>query len=89
MAHDVSKNIELESQEFALSAEQVDRISHDFRSPLNIIIGFTELLLDEVPGKINDEQRRSLNDIYQSSKRLLALVNDIIDSPSPGSDKTT
>ncbi len=52
-------------------------MSHDFRTPLNIIIGFTELMLDEVPGKINEEQRRSLNDILNSAKRLLELVNSM------------
>lgn len=51
------------------------KMSHDFRTPLNIIIGFTELMLDEVPGKINEEQRRSLNDILSSARRLLDMVN--------------
>ena len=50
-------------------------MSHDFRTPLNIIIGFAELMLDEVPGKINEEQRRGLNDILNSARRLLELVN--------------
>ncbi|MFH1647072.1 MAG: histidine kinase dimerization/phospho-acceptor domain-containing protein [Chloroflexota bacterium] len=53
------------------------RFSHDFRTPLNIIIGFTELLLDEVPGEINEEQRRGLTDILDSARRLLDMVNDI------------
>lgn len=52
-------------------------MSHEFRTPLNIIIGFTELMLDEVPGKINEEQRRSLKDIMNSARRLLELVNKI------------
>jgi len=52
-------------------------MSHEFRTPLNIIIGFTELMLDEVPGKINEEQRHSLNDILESAKRLLELVNSM------------
>lgn len=52
-------------------------LSHEFRTPLNIIIGFTELMLDEVPGKINEQQRLSLNDILNSAKRLLELVNSL------------
>jgi signal transduction histidine kinase len=55
----------------------LSNMSHDFRTPLNIIIGFTELMLDEVPGKINEEQRRSLNDIMDSAKRLLELVKSM------------
>ncbi|MCK4274431.1 MAG: hypothetical protein KAW90_06015, partial [Dehalococcoidales bacterium] len=57
------------------------KMSHDFRTPLNIIIGFTELMLDEVPGKINEEQRHSLTDILNSAKRLLELVNNMTERP--------
>ncbi|MCK4863532.1 MAG: hypothetical protein KAS25_04500 [Dehalococcoidales bacterium] len=60
-----------------VESEFLAKMSHDFRTPLNIIIGFTELMLDEVPGKINEEQRRSLNDILDSAKRLLDLVNSM------------
>jgi signal transduction histidine kinase len=56
----------------------VPRLSHDIRTQLYIIIGFAELMLDEVPGKINDEQRRSLNDVLNSGKRLLELLHDIV-----------
>ena len=60
-----------------VDSELLSRISHDFRTPLNIIIGFTELMLDEVPGKINEQQRRSLIDILNSTKRLLELVDSL------------
>ena len=56
----------------------IEKTAHDFRASLNIIIGFTELMLNEVTGKINKEQRRSLNDILNSGKRLLDLSDDII-----------
>lgn len=54
-----------------------DKIIHDFRSSLNIIIGYSELMLDEVMGKMNEEQRESLKDILKNGECLLALVNDI------------
>ncbi|OGO29899.1 MAG: hypothetical protein A2Z29_05720 [Chloroflexi bacterium RBG_16_56_11] len=53
--------------------------SHDIRSLLYIIIGFAELLLDEVPGKINEEQRRSLEDILRSGQRLTDLLGDYME----------
>jgi K+-sensing histidine kinase KdpD len=53
------------------------KITHDFRASLNIIIGYAELMQDEIPGKINEEQRRSLSDILEYSNRMLDLVNDI------------
>jgi hypothetical protein len=56
----------------------VPRLSHDIRTQLYIIIGFAELMLDEVPGKINEMQRRSLNDVLDSGRRLLELLHDII-----------
>lgn len=62
-----------------IEAESLSRISHDFRTPLNIIIGFTELMLDEVPGKINEDQRSSLNDILDSARRLLDMVNNMLE----------
>ncbi len=54
-------------------------MSHELRTPLNVIIGFSELMLDEVPGKINEEQRQSLNDILSNGKRLLKLIDDILE----------
>jgi signal transduction histidine kinase len=55
------------------------KMSHELRTPLNVIIGFSELMLDEVPGKINEEQRQCLNDILSNARRLLSLINNILD----------
>lgn len=57
----------------------VAEMSHEFRKTLNVIIGFTDLMLDEVPGKINDEQRDCLRDILSGSQRLLYLVNNYLE----------
>jgi signal transduction histidine kinase len=53
-------------------------LSHDIRNQIYIIIGFAELMLEEIPGKINDAQRRNLNDVLKSSRRLLDLLQDIV-----------
>ena len=55
------------------------RMSHELRTPLNVINGFSELLLDGVPGEINEAQRQCLNDILNSGKNLLGLIDDILD----------
>ena len=68
-------------------SEFVAKLSHEFRAMLNIIIGFTELMLDEVPGAINDDQRRSLEDILTSSKRMLKLVNEYLEEPEPEKER--
>jgi signal transduction histidine kinase len=57
--------------------------SHDMRTQLYIIIGFAELMLEEIPGKINEAQRRNLNDVLNSGRRLLDLLHDIV-MPSGG-----
>ena len=73
---DANKDLE---KAIRIKSEFIVRMSHELRVPLNIIIGFTELMLDEVPGKINEEQRHSLNDILSGGKRLLSLVDDILE----------
>ena len=62
-----------------LKSEFLAHMSHELRTPLNAIIGFSELMLDKVPGKINEEQRQCLDDILESGKHLLHLVNDVLD----------
>ncbi|MCD8479771.1 MAG: ATP-binding protein [Candidatus Cloacimonetes bacterium] len=49
------------------------------RTPLNSIIGFTGILLQELPGPINDEQRKQLSIVQSSSRHLLSLINDVLD----------
>jgi signal transduction histidine kinase len=60
-------------------SEFLANMSHELRTPLNHIIGFTELLLDKSFGKLNNTQEEYLDDVYMSSKHLLALINDILD----------
>ncbi len=54
-------------------------VSHELRTPLNAISGFSEVLLDELYGKINDKQREYVNNIFDGGKHLLNLINDILD----------
>lgn len=54
-------------------------MSHELRTPLNAIIGFTDLLLRELPGPVTEEQRRQLEMVKQSSTELLGLVDNVLD----------
>ncbi|MCK4344835.1 MAG: hypothetical protein KAX05_06060, partial [Bacteroidales bacterium] len=54
-------------------------MSHELRTPLNSIIGFTGLLLQGISGKIDEEARKDLDIVYNSSQHLLSLINDVID----------
>jgi signal transduction histidine kinase len=48
-------------------------------TPLNHIIGFTELLVDKRIGALSGVQEEYLNDVLNSSRHLLSLINDILD----------
>ncbi|MCB2214973.1 MAG: transporter substrate-binding domain-containing protein [Desulfobulbaceae bacterium] len=54
-------------------------MSHELRTPLNSIIGFSGILLQELAGPLNDEQRKQLTMVRDSSRHLLALINDVLD----------
>jgi len=53
--------------------------SHDLRSPINGIKGFSELLLDGVYGDITDDQREALEHIRTTNNHMLSLVVDLLD----------
>jgi signal transduction histidine kinase len=54
-------------------------MSHELRTPLNAIIGFSEVLNEGQAGELNPKQREYCNEIYDSGRHLLALINDILD----------
>jgi len=54
-------------------------LSHEFRTPLQAIFGYTELLEREIHGPLNDAQRQDLKRIQQSQQHLLGLINTILD----------
>jgi len=72
------KNRQLE-QANRLKTEFLANMSHELRTPLNAIIGFSEVLKDELLGKLNDEQADYMNEIFGSANHLLSLINDILD----------
>jgi len=60
-------------------SEFLARMSHDLRTPMNAIIGYTRILLRRLKGAIDDRQYRNLGNIQTSADHLLNLINDILD----------
>lgn len=58
-------------------SEFLARMSHDLRTPMNVIIGLTSLAMDKE--ELSSEMRETLTNIASSSKYLLSLINDCLD----------
>lgn len=67
----------------AASAAKTDflaKVSHEVRTPLNAIIGFAEVILEERFGPVgNDRYRDYLRDIHTSGTHVMSLINDLLD----------
>lgn len=81
------KKVETDMLKAKMAAENANRtkteflanMSHELRTPLNSIIGFSDMLIGGVAGEMNDKQSRYINNISQSGKHLLNIINEILD----------
>ena len=55
------------------------RMSHELRTPLNSVIGFSNILLKNKKGNVDDNETKYLQSIQRNGKHLLNLINDILD----------
>jgi signal transduction histidine kinase len=62
-----------------LKSEFLANVSHELRTPLNSILGFAELLKDATPTAADGKTSRYVQNILQSGKNLLELINDLLD----------
>jgi signal transduction histidine kinase len=73
---DKSRQLETASRH---KSEFLANMSHELRTPLNAIIGFSEVLAERMFGEVNAKQAEYLQDILESGRHLLSLINDILD----------
>jgi CheY-like chemotaxis protein len=62
-----------------LKSEFLANMSHELRSPLNGVIGFTELLYDGKLGPLPERPREVLGRVHASASHLLQLINRVLD----------
>lgn len=59
--------------------EFLANMSHELRTPLTSILGFSNLLLEQIFGSLNAKQHQYITAISSSGEHLLALINDLLD----------
>jgi PAS domain S-box-containing protein len=82
MIHDVGRALTMQDITYLkemdrVRSEFVHTVSHDIRSPLTSVIGYTELV--ERAGTLNDLQRDFLHRIQDSVQQITGLINDLLD----------
>jgi len=61
-----------------LKSEFLSNVSHELRLPLTSIIGFSELLLDRIPGDLTPDQDEYIRNIQESGHHLLEIINNLL-----------
>lgn len=77
------EDIKRENERLAIAnrakSEFLTVMSHELRTPLNAIIGFSELLKRKDAGDMNEKQQRYSENVYNSGKQLIRIIDDILD----------
>ncbi len=75
------------TEEDVTNAKEIDQAkteliflaSHQLRTPLSAINWYTEMLLEEEAGKLNDKQKEYVDEVYKGSQRMVNLVDTLLD----------
>ena len=74
--NDVTRQRQLEK----MKSDFVANVSHELRTPLSTIQQNISLLIEGLPGQLNEDQKKFLNITRDNIKRLTRLINDLLDS---------
>jgi signal transduction histidine kinase len=70
-------NEELKSLD-RMKDEFLSNVSHEFKTPLTSIKGYSQLILDGTLGDINDQQKKAIDTVIRNSDRLRRLVDSLL-----------
>lgn len=73
--HDVSKYVELQN----LKDDFISTASHELRTPMTVIAGYSDLLLNPMFGELTEKQKHYVTRTKETTKQLISLVNDMLD----------
>jgi signal transduction histidine kinase len=62
-----------------LKSSFLANMSHELRTPLNSILGFADVMIEELDGPLTDNMKTDLGLIYKNGQHLLHLINDVLD----------
>ncbi len=72
----------------AMKSQFLASMSHELRTPLNAIVGYSEMMMMDIGGKLgSDRFREYVEDIHKGGKHLLSLINDLLDMAKAESGK--
>ncbi|MEC5215962.1 signal transduction histidine kinase [Actimicrobium sp. GrIS 1.19] len=74
-------------QDSLVAAASLAMLSHDLRAPLNAVLGFAELLRDELVGPLNPTQKEYLGEIIHGGETLLAMIDGRLNHPQDNNDE--
>lgn len=79
-----AKDAAEEAQHAAEAANQAKSVflanmSHELRTPLTTMLGFADILGEGIFGQLNEKQLKSVQQIQESGRHLISLINDILD----------
>jgi signal transduction histidine kinase len=77
------REIEARGRELEIASQHKSQflanMSHELRTPMNAILGYTELIIDEIYGEVPEPIRDVLERVQQSGQHLLGLINAVLD----------
>ena len=85
IAYDIAERKKLEN----MQREFVSTVSHELRTPLTSISGSLSLVQAGIAGEVSDKARDLVDIAHQNSRRLLLLVNDLLDMERLQADHMT